>query len=221
MEKRGAQAMAHRTAVIAALVAAVLGGRALAQETPAPEPAKPEVRKPDTKADRTTPRPEHAVGATLRVQLVISRYQGERKTGSLPYTFTVAAGGEWVRMRMGIETPVPVTSTRASTKGPAGEGSPPPTMGFEYRNVGTNIDCRAVEVGDGRYSLGMRVQNSSALAGVATAGQASFPGVPLFRQFDATIEPVLSDGQSIQTIASTDPVTGEVVKVDVTMNVVR
>jgi hypothetical protein len=32
---------------------------------------------------------------------------------------------------------------------------------------------------------------------------------------------VMRDGQTIQTIASTDPVTGEVVKIDVTMNVVK
>jgi hypothetical protein len=32
---------------------------------------------------------------------------------------------------------------------------------------------------------------------------------------------VLRDGQSAQMIASTDPVTGEVVKIDVTLNVVR
>ena len=45
-------------------------------------------------------------------------------------------------------------------------------------------------------------------------------GVPLFRRFDTNLEPWLRDGQSIQTIASTDPVTGEVVKIDVMVNVI-
>ena len=31
------------------------------------------------------------LSATLRVQLVISRFQGEKKAGSLPYSFTVTA----------------------------------------------------------------------------------------------------------------------------------
>jgi hypothetical protein len=46
-------------------------------------------------------------------------------------------------------------------------------------------------------------------------------GIPLFRTFQANLDPRLRDGQSLQMIASTDPVTGEVVKIDVTMNVVR
>ena len=37
--------------------------------------------------------------------------------------------------------------------------------------------------------------------------------MPLFRGFNATLDPVLRDGQTVQTVASTDPVTGEVVKI--------
>jgi len=92
---------------------------------------------------------------------------------------------------------------------------------FKYRNVGTNIDCRAIDRGQGRYELSLDVENSSALAGEDKGNEASMPGVPLFRRFEAHSSPVLRDGQSVQTIASTDPVTGEVVKIDVTMNVVK
>jgi hypothetical protein len=46
-------------------------------------------------------------------------------------------------------------------------------------------------------------------------------GAPLFRRFETAIEVILRDGQTVQTIASTDPVTGEVVKIDVTLNVVK
>jgi hypothetical protein len=44
---------------------------------------------------------------------------------------------------------------------------------------------------------------------------------PLFRRFETTFTAVLRDGQSMQTIASTNPVTGEVIKIDVTLNVVK
>jgi hypothetical protein len=43
----------------------------------------------------------------------------------------------------------------------------------------------------------------------------------LFRRFDTNLNAVLRDGQSLQTVASTDPVTGEVVKIDVTLSVMR
>jgi hypothetical protein len=207
------------TCVAAALLA--LPGSGLAQEKPKPEAAKPEAPKADTAkegaADRRGPQ-----GVTLRVQLVISRFQGERKVASLPYTLLVTTGGGRARMRMGVDTPVPVTSTSDSGK---------QTTSIQYRNVGTNIDCAAWDKGDGRYQLSIGVENSSALAlekgpssGVGSGAplvDANPTGSPLFRRFDANLDAWLRDGQSVQTIASTDPVTGEVVKIDVTMNVIR
>ena len=191
-------------AVAAALLA--VPGRGQAQETPKPETPKAE------SAERR--------GSTvnLRVQLVITRFQGEKKLASLPYTFLVTTGGVRARMRMGVDTPVPVTSTSDAGK---------QTTSIQYRNVGTNIDCAAWDKGDGRYQLSIGVENSSALAleKGPTSGnpavEANTTGIPLFRRFDANLDPWLRDGQSIQTVASTDPVTGEVVKIDVTMNVIR
>lgn len=180
-----------------------------AQDTPKPETAKtPEMVRP----------PERRVsGATLRVQVLISRFQGERKLGSLPYTFNVTVEGRPVRVRMGVETPVAVATSSDPGK--------PATTSFQYKNVGTNIDCSAREVGgDGRYQLMLTVENSSSVAGGAESSglsEAKTATAPLFRTFNANLDPVLRDGQSVQAIASTDPVTGEVVRIDVTLNVVK
>jgi hypothetical protein len=216
--------MASRTAVVAVTVlATAFGSHALAQKTVAPEPPKADTRGPEARPNPPTPRPERGPTAMLRVTLVLSRYQGEKKTGSLPYSFTLAAGpdwGDWVRMRMGVDTPVPV-GPPPSAKAQGENVAAPAPPSFQYRNVGTNIDCRAIERGDGRYELNLSVENSSALAGGDRGSDTSIPGVPLFRRFDAHSSPVLRDGQSVQTVASTDPVTGEVVKIDVTMNVVK
>jgi hypothetical protein len=207
--------------IVSVLAAAVLLAPAAAQEAAKPEAPKAqsapiEVLRPSE--------PRRTVGPTLRVQVVVTRFQGERKVASLPYTFTATVDGRPVRMRMGVDTPVAVATTSGS------EGSKPHTS-FQYRNVGTNIDCAASDAGDGRYRLMLTVENSSALApekGPSSGASPSGPlvdanptGAPLFRRFDTNIDPVLRDGQSVQTIASTDPVTGEVVKIDVTMNVVK
>ena len=204
--------MTPRTLFPLAVAAALLAvpGRGQAQETPKPETPKAE------SAERRGPT------VNLRVQLVITRFQGEKKLASLPYTLLVTTGGARARMRMGVDTPVPVTSTSDGGK---------QTTSIQYRNVGTNIDCTAWDRGDGRYQLGIGVENSSALAlekgpsgGVNPGGplvDANPTGIPLFRRFDANLDPWLRDGQSLQTVASTDPVTGEVVKIDVTMNVVK
>jgi hypothetical protein len=198
-------------AVAAALL--VVPGRGQAQETP-----KPQTPKAETAKEAAEPSGPH--GITVRVQLVISRFQGDRKLVSLPYTLLVSTGGARARMRMGVDTPVPVTSTSDGKQ----------TTSIQYRNVGTNIDCAAWDRGDGRYQLSIGVENSSALAlekGPSSGGNpaplvdASPTGSPLFRRFDANLDPWLRDGQTVQTVASTDPVSGEVVKIDVTLNVVK
>jgi len=200
------------TALAVALLA--LPGSGRAQEKPKPEAAKPEAAR-EGAADRRGPQ-----GITLRVQLVISRFQGDKKVASLPYTLVAATGSQLsTRVRMGVDTPVPVTSASESGK---------QTTSIQYRNVGTNIDCSAREFAEGRFLLNIGVENSMALAlekGPSSGNpgpsvEANPTGSPLFRRFDTTVTVVLRDGQSVQTVASTDPVTGEVVKIDVTMNVI-
>jgi hypothetical protein len=190
--------MTRRTLIPLAVAFLALPGRGQAQDSP-----KPEATNAVTSGERRGPT------ATLRVQLVITRFRAEKKLASLPYTLVVTAGGTRARMRMGVDTPIPVTSTSSDTG--------KPLTSYQYKTVGTKIDCYAVDRGEGRYQLNVAVENSSALTGVG----ASAEGMPLFRTFETSLDPVLRDGESVQTVASTDPVTGEVVKIDVTMNVVK
>jgi len=209
--------MTRRTLFPLALaVLAAVPGSVQGQETPKPEVTKEvpkEATKKEAPADRRGPQ-----GVNLRVQLVISRHQGEKKLASLPYTFVVTTGGSRARMRMGIDTPVPITSSSDGKQ----------SMSVQYRTVGTNIDCQAIDRGEGRFQLSIGVENSSALefqkgpssGGVAPSVDANPTGSPLFRRFDTNLDLWFRDGQNVQTIASTDPVTGEVVKIDVTINVI-
>jgi hypothetical protein len=189
--------MTRRSLVPLAVAATLLAvpGRARAQEAP-----KPDAAKAESAAERRGPT------ANLRLQLVITRFQGEKKVASLPYAFVVTAGGEWTKMRMGVDTPIPMSVLP--------DAKTPPS--FQYKNVGTKIDCRASARGEG-YQVFLGVENSSALTGSG----ASAVEAPLFRRFETSLDLFLRDGQSVQTVASTDPVTGEVVKIDVTMNVVK
>jgi hypothetical protein len=43
----------------------------------------------------------------------------------------------------------------------------------------------------------------------------------MFRSFRASFVPLLRDGQTVQYTAATDPVSGEVVKIDVTVTVLK
>ena len=208
--------MASRSLVTlaAAVAVAALATPVRAQEAPKPEAGKA--------TDAATPRPKRAP-TLLRVQIAIARYQGERKVASMPYTVLVTADDQKVRLRMGVEVPIAVVSS-----GKTDDGKSIPSTSFQYRNVGTNIDCSAWDrSGDGIFQLGLNVESSSVYtpAESRTAGGLSegsnVPDRPLFRTFNVSLYPVIRDTQSIQAVASTDPVTGEVVKIDVTLNVVR
>lgn len=183
--------------VLATATLLALAGNAGAQDVSPPASSPPRSSNAVLQPARTT----------LRVQLVITRFEGEKKLASLPYIFLVATGAGGTDIRMGVEAPVPTGSTA--------DGKP---MGIQYHKIGTNISCDANELADGRYGLRIQVENSSALP--AAPGSPTGSG-PMFRNFTTSFNPVLRDGQSVQTIASTDPVSGEVVKIDVTMNVVR
>ena len=210
----------------AALALGLVTSQVRAQENPnPPEAAKPDAPKAEADGQRVERRTSQDLRCTpsgaLRIQLVITRLQNEKKQASLPYTFVVSARPSStcpvsrVRMRMGVDTPVPVVTFDES------DPKKPKSTSVQYRNVGTNIDCSAEDLGDGRFKLFLTVENSSALPGSQTRVNDELSGFPLFRRFEISLDPILRDGQSAQTVASTDPVTGEVVKIDVTLNVVK
>ncbi len=152
----------------------------------------------------------------LRVVLTVSRYDGEKRIGSLPYTLQVAANdARGFKVRMGVEVPVPVTTFSPSQ---AAGSSPSPTTSYQYKNVGTNIDCTAESLEDGRFRLFVIVEQSS-LASAPEGKPAQ--AMPMFRTFNSMVPLVLRDGQTTQYVAATDPVTGESVRIDVALSVIK
>ena len=151
----------------------------------------------------------------LRLALTVSRYEGEKKIGSLPYVLQVTANDQGIKLRMGVEVPVPVTQIASAT---SGGGSP--TTSFQYRNVGANIDCRADSLEDGRFRLSLTFEQSS-LPPTTGGKPAESHDLPLFRTFMSSVTLVLRDGQTAQYVSATDPVTGESARIEATLTVVK
>ena len=185
---------------LALVVAFSLGSTALvrSQEKPAtPPPAKTAIG-----VVAVTP---------LKVQVVLGRYQGEKKLSSMPYTLTLNAGGH-ANIRMGTKIPISMMAmTNVPKDAPA--GGP-----IQYQDVGTNIDCNAAEVEGGRYSLLISIDDTSVYPD-EQAGASK--GNPSFRSFRASNTMVLKSGETGQFTSATDKVTGETVRVDVTLTVVK
>jgi hypothetical protein len=166
-----------------------------------------------------SPAPRHGFTTALRVVVTISRYEGEKKVSSLPYSLELVADHAEAHVRMGVDLPVPVRFAKKSR--PTGEtpdgDDPSADLPTQYRNVGTNLDCHAEAAGDGRYRLALSVEQSSVSAS-REGGEIRVSNMPLFRSFKWKGSLLLREGQTVQHVAATDPVTGESVRVDVALS---
>jgi hypothetical protein len=164
-----------------------------AQEKQAPAPAAPAVARTQV---------------PLKIQVLLTRYQGEKKLSSVPYILWVTSNdGVKTSLRMGVQVPIF-----------AGDGS-----SFNYRDVGTNIDCSATTAADGVHKVNLTVTDSSVyLTDRDKSSTGSGPtSAPTFRSFTSNFSILLRDGQTGLYTSATDQVSGEVLKLEATLNVLR
>ena len=158
---------------------------------------------------------ESGPATILKLEVVLSEYDGSKKLVSLPYDFRVISlapkNGPRTILRMGVRVPVNVSTIKDA---PAS---------FQYMDVGTNLDCSAKTLEDGRYSLDMNVERSSiyfASPDSKTAewspGQPAPGGAPVVRQFRNSTTLIVRNGQKLEATLATDPVSGRVLKMEVT-----
>lgn len=148
-------------------------------------------------------------GMPLKLSLLYTRHQGEKKVSSLPYTLLLNADDpRGSRLRMGISVPIKV-------KDPDVQGN------LVFKDVANNIDCRATSLADGRYNVRCTIEQSSVYQAPGASGDLTISSTPVLRIFRADEAMILRDGQTTQCTSATDPVNGEVLRVDVTLNVVK
>ncbi len=181
----------------------VMTATAGAQEKPAPGPPPTPVP-----AVARAPLPQ----VPLKIQLVLSRYQGEKKLSSVPYVLWVTSNDPRTSLRMGVSIPIP-----------SGTG---PASGYNYKDVGTNIDCGASTAPDGAFKVALTVTDTSVYfpdRDRSTVGQVpvDIASPPSLRSFTSNFYILLRDGQTAQYTVATDQVSGEQLKIDATLNVLK
>ena len=164
-----------------------------------------------------------AAEVPLKVQVVLSRYSGEKKISSTPYTLAVvgmAAGkAESTKMRMGVDVPIPQTIFAQPKDGTT---TSVPQTSYSYRSVGTSMDCRATIQDAGIFKLDLTVtDNAVMMPDAAQLAKGGLNAAPTIRTFTSSFSLLLKDGQTAQHTAATDPVSGEVLRVDVTLAILK
>ena len=163
----------------------------------------------------------------LRVEVTVSTYQGDKKISSAPYTLSVTAvlsarPMKLSQLRMGTKIPLPATKPLTIDGKPTAEmpGFASGGGAVQYHEIGTNIDCGAHLVEDGRYELQITVEDNS-IPREEAARAAKLQEPPMIRAFRLSNRVVLRDGQSTQFTAATDRVSGETVRIDVALSVAK
>ncbi len=162
---------------------------------------------------RTTP---------VKVQIVFTEFEGDKKVKSLPYTLYINALDApelkpgWVKLRVGSRVPIYTGGTKEN---------------MTYLDVGTNIDARSAYAGEGRLLLYLRIERSWVEGGVSVPVAKSDSSAsetssghfqePIVRQFVSEFDLKLREGQPVESTMATDPLSGKVLKVDVSFTIVK
>lgn len=148
----------------------------------------------------------------LKVQIVVTEFEGDKKVKSLPYTMVLTAGShrdaEVAKLRVGSRIPVYTSN----------DG------GFQYIDIGTNLDCRAERMEDGRYALRLSLERSWVQDTVHIAGDKAPQGSaainqPVIGGYRTDAYLIAREGQTVETTAAADPLNGKILKVELTLTV--
>lgn len=151
----------------------------------------------------------------FQIGLVVSEFDGAKKISRLPYTLNATSLYRHSSLRAGVRVPV-----IAETK--AGESS------YQYIDLGMKIDCGVGKPSaDGKYPVDVTVGQSSLYAPAGTAAVKDWSlgelpkTEPTIHSFLGNFHVLLSDGETQETTSVTDPLTGHVIKVTITLHVIK
>ena len=166
------------------------------------------------------PKAEVLATTPVKVQILFTEFENEKKLKSLPYTMYLNAPDApevrppWVKMRIGSRVPVYV-----------GNNS------MQYLDVGTNIDARCGYTIEGRLLLNVKIERSWVEGSVSVPVEKSDSSAsetssghfqePIVRQLVSEFDLKLREGQPVESTMATDPISGKVLKVDVSFTLVK
>jgi len=170
--------------------------------------------KPDDKAKA------EVQSTSIKLQIVFAEFDGDKKVKSLPYVMYLNSPdapdlkGGWDKLRIGSRIPVYIGNNQ-----------------MQYQDVGTNIDARSAYADDGHLLLQLDLERSWVEGDVSVPttkadGDSSdtasgrFPE-PIIRAFRSELSLKLREGQPMESTVATDPISGKVVKVEISFSVVK
>lgn len=148
----------------------------------------------------------------LKIDFLLTEYNGQQTISNTAYHLGMEAGPDQRegKIRMGVKVPV-------------AQGN----NDFQYMLIGTDIDCAVKTLGDGSYDLHLIISRSSIYAETSNGSQAQAETPhpigthPVIQQFSTDFPLNMHDGETAEGTSATDPFSGHVLKINVTLHVVK
>ena len=145
---------------------------------------------------------------TLKVTVVIARYSGAKKIGNLPFVLLLTPTDERTSVQLSSSVPIPDSIAKDGAQS------------FHYQNVGTSITASSgKELAPGQYMVSLTINDSQVLSD-AVATEAT-KGLTRTQNFTSSVRLPMRDTQTVTFDAATDKLTGDLVRVEVTLNVLK
>src|SRR5215510_1556953 len=149
----------------------------------------------------------------VKLQIVFAEFDGEKKVSSMLYTFMMLtdekSSGHGASLRTGIRIPIEVDGKDQKTT---------------YIDVGSNMDCNVMGQDDGRFLVRLIFDRSALFPNKSSEGERLVfqpNGQPIVRAFRTNESLLLRDGQTLESMVSTDPLNGHTIRVILTLNVLK
>jgi hypothetical protein len=179
----------------------------------------PMVKAQDKPKPVDTPKAEVQT-TPIKVQIIFTDLEGDKKTKVLPYIIYMNSPDAnefkpgWTKFRIGSRLPIYVGKNE-----------------MQYLDIGTNVDARSAHTPDGHVLLQMILERSWVEGEVSvpvTKSDASPSDPsgghfqePIIRGFKSELDLKLREGQPMESTVATDPISGKVVKVEISFTVVK
>lgn len=164
----------------------------------------------------------------VQVDVVLTRWQGEKKISSLPFVLIATAstqGGNSTSIRMGVDVPIGTSTSSATQTSGAQTQSPRAVETTKsetvFRNVGTDIDTRLTRTDETSFSVYLNIRDSSIFSSDASKALTALADPTAFRTFNASNSLPMKDGQTRLFGLGTDKITGETMRVEVKLTVLK
>jgi hypothetical protein len=163
--------------------------------------------------DIVNPSEKPKPGVPVKLLVVLTEYDGDKKVASLPYSILTNSdpSGHVAYSsftRVGVRVPV-------ASAGKDGQST--------FVDVGSNIDCGVQTEAEGRFSVRLNFERSSLYfqgrgdeKGAIKTAETGQPYIPTIRAQSLVL---VKDGQNLEVLTATDPLNGHVFRISLTLNV--